>query len=110
MEMTLNEYQETAMSTAIYPNDGKVNYLALAICGEAGELADKVKKILRDKDGEYKEVDKLALALELGDILWYAANLSSVLGYSLSEIAKLNVNKIAGRVQRGTIHGAGDER
>ena len=108
--MNLNEYQEAALKTAIYPNDGKVNYLALAICGEAGELADKVKKILRDKDGEYKEADKRALALELGDIMWYAANLSSVLGYSLSEIAELNIAKIAGRVERGPIHGVGDNR
>ena len=65
---------------------------------------------MRDKDGEYKEADKHALALELGDIMWYAANLSSVLGYSLSEIAELNIAKSAGRVERGTIHGVGDNR
>lgn len=108
--MTLNEYQEAALKTAIYPNDGKINYLALAICGEAGELADKVKKVLRDKNGNYTEADKRALALELGDTMWYAANLAGALGFTMSEIAELNIGKIAGRVERGTLHGAGDNR
>lgn len=108
--MKLNEYQEAALSTAIYPNDGKISYLALAICGEAGELADKVKKVLRDKKGQFYQVDLTAIAMELGDILWYVANLSKVLGYDLSDIAQLNIEKINGRVERGTIHGAGDNR
>ncbi len=108
--MDINEYQEAALSTAIYPNDGKVSYLALAICGEAGELADKVKKVLRDKNGQFSESDYKALALELGDVLWYSANLAHILGYDLSEVAQMNIEKIAGRVERGTLHGAGDNR
>lgn len=108
--MELNEYQQAALSTAIYPNDGKISYLALAICGEAGELADKVKKVLRDKKGQFYNADLTAIAMELGDILWYAANLSATLGYELSDIARLNIEKINGRVERGTIHGSGDNR
>lgn len=108
--MELNDYQKAALATAIYPNDGTVSYLALAISGEAGELADKVKKVLRDKNGIFSEADKKALALELGDVMWYVANLSEVLGYPLSDIAQMNIEKIAGRVKRGTLHGAGDNR
>lgn len=108
--MEINDYQKSALATAIYPNDGTVSYLALAISGEAGELADKVKKVLRDKDGVFTEADKKALALELGDVMWYVANLSEVIGYQLSDIAQMNIEKIAGRVKRGTLHGAGDNR
>ncbi len=108
--MELNDYQEAALATAIYPNDGTVSYLALAISGEAGELADKVKKVLRDKGGIFSDEDKRALALELGDVMWYVANLSRVIGYDLSDIAEMNIKKIAGRVERGTLHGAGDNR
>ena len=108
--MELNEYQKAALSTAIYPNDNNISYLALAICGEAGELADKVKKVIRDKNGQFYIADLSAIALELGDILWYAANLAKVLGYDLSDIAQMNIENINGRVERGTIHGTGDNR
>lgn len=108
--MELNDYQKAAMQTAIYPNDGSISYLALAICGEAGELADKVKKVLRDKGGQFYQPDITAIALELGDVMWYAANLAKVLGFSLSDIATLNLDKIKGRVERGTLHGKGDDR
>ncbi len=108
--MELNEYQKAALSTAIYPNDGTISYLALALCGEAGELADKVKKVLRDKKGQFYNADITAIALELGDIRWYAANLAKVLGYDLSDIAQLNIEKINSRVERGTLHGTGDNR
>lgn len=108
--MELNEFQQIAMSTAIYPNDGKISYLALALCGEAGEVADKVKKVLRDKGGCYSEKDKREIALELGDCMWYIANLASAIGYPLDDIAEMNRKKIEGRVRRGTLHGSGDER
>lgn len=106
--LTLNEYQKKCLTTAIYPNDGQVSYLALAICGEAGELADKVKKIIRDKNGNADDTDKKELALELGDVFWYTANLAKVLGFDLSEIVELNIKKIESRVKRGTLHGSGD--
>lgn len=108
--MTLNEYQTAALSTAIYPNDGTISYLALGITGEAGELADKVKKVMRDKGGVFTDEDKHAIALELGDALWYAANMAKVIGYDFAEIAQMNIDKIKGRVQRGTLHGSGDYR
>jgi len=108
--MELNEYQKAALSTAIYPNDGTISYLALALCGEAGEVADKVKKVLRDKQGQFYTPDITAIAMELGDVLWYAANLAKVLGYNLSDIATLNIEKINGRIERGTLHGIGDNR
>lgn len=108
--MELNEYQKLALSTAIYPNDGKISYLALALCGEAGEVADKVKKVIRDKKGQFYMPDITAIAMELGDVLWYVANLAKVLGYDLSDIATLNIEKINDRIERGTLHGIGDNR
>lgn len=108
--MALNEYQQAALSTAIYPHDHEISYLALALCGEAGEMADKVKKVLRDKDGRFFAPDIQAIANELGDVLWYAANLAHVLGYKLSDIAQMNIDKINSRMERGTLHGEGDNR
>ena len=108
--MSLNEYQNSALKTAIYPHDHEISYLALALCGEAGELADKVKKVLRDKDGRFYQPDIHSIANELGDVLWYASNLAHVLGYKLSDIAQLNIDKINSRLERGTLLGSGDER
>lgn len=109
-EMTLNDYQQAALSTAIYPHDREVSYLALALCGEAGEIADKVKKVIRDKDGQFYVTDIRALGYELGDVLWYAAVLAKILGYDLSDIAQLNIDKINSRMERGTLQGEGDNR
>lgn len=108
--MTLDGYQQTAISTAIYPHDREIPYLALALCGEAGELADKVKKVMRDKGGQFFAPDIHAIAAELGDVMWYAANLAHILGYKLSDIAQLNIDKINSRLERGTLHGCGDNR
>ncbi len=108
--MTLNEYQQAALKTAIYPNDGSISYLALALCGEAGEIADKVKKVIRDQDCKFYAPDIQAVAQELGDVLWYAANLAHALDYTLSDIGTLNIRKINGRLERGTLHGSGDTR
>ena len=65
---------------------------------------------MRDKDGVFSDADKKALALELGDVMWYVANMTKVIGYQLSDIAQMNIDKIEGRVKRGTLHGAGDNR
>ncbi len=108
--MTLDDYQQLARKTAIYPHDNDISYLVLALCGEAGELADKVKKVIRDKQGRFYQPDTRALAAELGDTLWYAANIAHVLGFTLSDIARLNIDKINSRIERGTLHGSGDER
>lgn len=109
-EMSLNEYQRLALETAIFPTDKSISYLTLALCGEAGEVADKVKKVLRDKNGQFYAPDMAAIALGLGDVMWYIANMAKFLGYGLSDIAKLNIEKIQGRIERGTLHGSGDDR
>lgn len=108
--MTVNDYQKAAMSTAIYPKDSEVAYLALAMCGEAGELADKVKKVIRDHNGVYADDLRRAIAEELGDVMWYAANLADAIGYDLEGVCKMNIEKIESRRQRGKIHGEGDHR
>lgn len=109
-EMTLNEYQALALQTAIFSTDKNISYLTLALCGEVGELADKVKKVLRDKGGQFYAPDMAAIAMELGDALYYMANIAKFLGYGLSDIARLNVEKIQGRIDRGTLQGSGDNR
>lgn len=101
---TLDEYQEAAKTTAVFPQMGLI-YCTLALNGEAGELAEKVKKIIRD--GTY---DQNAMALELGDILWYLANCADRLGFTLQEIADMNIAKLADRKKRGKIKGSGDKR
>lgn len=108
--MTLGAYQRGALSTAISPKDSEVAYLALAMCGEAGELADKVKKVIRDHNNEYTADLRKAMAEELGDVLWYAANLANAIGYSLEDVCRMNLRKIESRRQRGKIHGEGDNR
>ena len=108
--LTLNRYQEKAKTTAVFPECFGIIYCALAINGEAGELAEKVKKIIRDHDGEWTEEKKRAAALELGDILWYLANCADQLGYTLNEVAQMNLDKLADRYKRGKIKGSGDNR
>lgn len=82
----------------------------LGLAGEAGETADKFKKILRDKNGVISEEDRAAVVKELGDVLWYVAAIARYLEVPLSEVAAGNIKKLEGRVQRGTMHGEGDER
>ena len=109
--MTLNEYQVKALSTAIFPRDNEIPYLALALCGEVGEVADKVKKVIRDKAENFNDPEtRLEIAMEVGDCLWYLANLASSLGLSLNEIALMNIDKINRRKKNGTLHGSGDNR
>jgi NTP pyrophosphatase (non-canonical NTP hydrolase) len=109
--MNLDEYQERARATARYPVIGHpVIYPALGLTNEAGEVAGKIKKIFRDKDGVIDSGDILALKSELGDVLWYLAQLATELGLSLDEIASHNIDKLQDRLSRGTIHGDGDER
>lgn len=109
-EMTLNEYQDGARSTAIYPESRQIIYPTLGLTGEAGEVADKVKKVIRDNNDTFTDEKKREIALELGDVLWYAASLSHDLGYTLEEVAQMNLDKLASRMQRNKIHGNGDDR
>lgn len=108
--MDLNEYQRKALETAVYPQGYKVIYPALGMNGEAGEVADKVKKIIRDNGGEMTPESKEALAKECGDVLWYVAVFASDLGYTLEDIARMNYEKLKSRQQRGKLGGSGDER
>lgn len=106
--MELNEYQQKALETAIYP--APIIYPALGMCGEAGEVADKVKKILRDNNSEFTKEKKAEIAKEIGDVLWYCATLSNDLGYCLDEIAEINYQKLHSRQLRGKLGGSGDNR
>lgn len=82
----------------------------LGLAGEAGEVADKIKKILRDKNGVVSDDDRAAVIKELGDTLWYIAAISRYLGVPLSEVASINIDKLESRYQRNRLHGEGDER
>lgn len=107
----LRQYQYYARQTAIYPNrDSNYIYPALGLCGESGEIAEKIKKIIRDKDGIITEETKADLEKELGDVLWYVANLACELKLDLQHIAKKNLEKLFDRLERNKIHGEGDDR
>jgi len=108
--MDLNKYQEKALETAQYPESHKIIYPTLGLTGEAGEVSDKVKKVLRDNDGEFTDEKKLDIALELGDVLRYCATLANDLGFRLEDIAQANIQKLACRKERGKIEGSGDNR
>lgn len=108
--MKLNEYQSLANETATYPKERKLIYPILGLNGEAGEVAEKLKKILRDQDGEVTDENKAAIILELGDVLWYVAATCMDLGVSLEDVAYSNINKIRSRVLRGVLGGSGDNR
>lgn len=108
--MTLNEYQDKALETEDYPSELKIILPTLGLTGEAGEVADKVKKVLRDNNGEFTGERTKEIAKELGDVAWYLAVLAHSIGYTLEEICKMNIDKIESRFVRGKIHGEGDNR
>lgn len=108
--MTLDEYQKKALSTNI--NDGTYIFFdrMFGLVGEAGEMADKVKKWIRDDKAEWEKLDKEVLASELGDVLWYVATLADTMGFTLDDIAQKNVSKLSDRYHRKAINGSGDNR
>lgn len=113
MPLEMNEYQDIARRTAIYQDP--IVYPALGLAGEAGEVAEKIKKLIRDKGGiaclsEMEEDDRFAVAKEIGDVLWYCANLALDIGMHLEDVAKINIGKLAKRQVEGTIGGSGDDR
>jgi NTP pyrophosphatase (non-canonical NTP hydrolase) len=109
--MQANEYQDRALDTAIYPNRGaNFVYPALGLVGEAGEVADKLKKVIRDNDGILTDPVRDAVAKELGDVCWYIAVLAAELDYDLNEIMAMNLAKLNSRKERGVLSGSGDAR
>ena len=108
--MNILEYQKRAIETAIYGEGSKIIYPTLGLTGEAGEVADKVKKVLRDSNGVFSDEKRIEIAKEIGDVLWYCAALANDLGYGLDLIAEMNIDKLNSRKERNMIHGSGDNR
>ncbi len=109
--ITPDLYENLAGQTAIFPKEKALEYLALGMTSEAGEVAGKVKKLIRDgEDVEGFEIKKLAIASEIGDVLWYCAMMAKEVGVPLNDIMKENLKKLHGRKERGTLQGSGDER
>lgn len=108
----LDEYQRLAAFTAIYPAEWRIIYPLLGLVNEAGEVAGKIKKILRDEgyDGTLTAEQEDAIAAEMGDVQWYLAALATDLGFSLSDIANDNLSKLYSRKERGVLGGSGDNR
>ena len=109
--MNFTEYQTKSRKTAKYPAIGHaVIYPTLGLVNEAGEVAGKIKKVFRDKDGQVNAETRAALESELGDVLWYLAQVCTELGLTLDEVAEHNIAKLYDRLERGTIKGDGDNR
>lgn len=112
--MKFDEYQEKISEFDFFePGElSEVGFIekVLGLVGEAGETADKVKKVLRDKDGVVSEEDKKEIAKELGDVIWYVASIARYLDVPFSEVAKMNIEKLSSRKERNKLHGAGDNR
>jgi NTP pyrophosphatase (non-canonical NTP hydrolase) len=109
--MDFNEYQKETRKHAIYPQLGNnFSYPTIGLAGETGEVAEKIKKIIRDKSGVVDEQSREEVKKELGDVLWYLSQIASELEISLEDVAQGNIEKIASRRERGTTHGSGDER
>ena len=108
--LDFNDYQKIAKTTAIYHDQYKITYHALGLVGEAGEVAKKVKKIVRDGEDKMPSDWKEQLASEIGDVLWYCAALASDLNMSLGVIAAQNKEKLEARLKKGTLQGSGDKR
>jgi len=117
--MNFKDYQKIIEETAIFPKEIGIAYCAMGLTGEAGEVADKIKKLYRDK--EFNTLDKVgrmivideerhAIAKELGDVLWYITALANEFGLSLEEIAQMNYDKLIKRRKTNTLHGSGDNR
>lgn len=117
-----DEYQQQAGSSAFYPGVGTYTlrgehgtgleplaYLGLKLCGESGEVAEKIGKAIRDGVDD-ERAWSLGVAKELGNVLWYVSQIARELGYEFSHIAELNLTKLASRKERGTLSGSGDDR
>lgn len=109
--MDFKKYQAESKKTALYPEVGKnFVYPTLGLAGESGEVAEKIKKVIRDKGGIIDEETRELIKKELGDVLWYVSQIASELSLSLDEIAEKNIEKLLSRLERGKIGGNGDNR
>ena len=110
-KMDFKEYQKLSRKTAVYPDINKnFVYPTLGLAGETGEVVEKIKKVIRDKNSLVDEETRAELKKEMGDVLWYLAQLATELGISFDEIASYNIEKLQSRLERGMIHGKGDNR
>jgi NTP pyrophosphatase (non-canonical NTP hydrolase) len=110
---TFTAYQQLATQTAVYPGQGEfmgLAYAALGLSGEAGEVADQVSKVWRDSDQKVTDERREKIKKELGDVFWYAAQVCTELGISMSEVAKGNIEKLSARKATDKIHGEGSDR
>ena len=109
--MTFEEYQKLSRKTAIYPDKGNnFIYPTLGLTGEAGEVAEKIKKVLRDDKGIIDDSRKQEIKKELGDVLWYLSQIATELHLSLNDVADSNIKKVNSRQERNKISGGGDNR
>jgi NTP pyrophosphatase (non-canonical NTP hydrolase) len=109
--MTIAEYEEVVNKTAKYPGRGRdLIYPVLGLCGESGEVAEKVKKIIRDQSGVIDDNNRAAIKLELSDVLWYLTAIAQELDSGLEEIMDINAKKLLSRLERGVLGGSGDNR
>ena len=109
--MNFDSYQIEARKTAIYPDkNNNFIYPTLGLVGEAGEVAEKIKKIIRDKNGILDNETKISLKKEFGDVLWYISNLCDELNFSFDDVAITNIQKLNLRASKGKITGSGDDR
>jgi NTP pyrophosphatase (non-canonical NTP hydrolase) len=108
--MDLSEYQRLSRRTAEYPREAWLAYPTLGLAGEAGEVAEHAKKAIRDDGGSVSDERKVAMSKELGDVLWYVAQIATELGLDLDTIAAQNLEKLLSRQQRGVLSGSGDDR
>lgn len=108
--MDLSEYEKFCETTAIYPKEHALTYLALGLTSEAGEVAGKVKKVLRDFNGVVDQPNREKIKCELSDVAWYFARLCNELGYTMAEVIAHNQAKLQSRKDRGVIQGNGDNR
>lgn len=108
--MNFEEYQKLSRKTAVYKREHSLVYPTLGLAGESGEVAEKIKKVIRDKDGVVDKKTREEVKKELGDVLWYISQLATELGLSLNDIAQHNIKKLSSRMKRGKLRGSGDNR
>jgi NTP pyrophosphatase (non-canonical NTP hydrolase) len=106
----LADYQRRSRRTAAYPREAWLAYPALGLAGEAGEVAEHAKKAIRDDAGEVSDERRAAMAKELGDVLWYVAQIATELHLDLDDVAQTNLDKLLSRQRRGVLSGSGDDR